>query len=152
MKTEHNEDIAARAAATLFAANVHPNVLAEMAIGLRSAQAVAHHLADRSGWWTDIDTGEKRHVDDVNIPEKICLMHSELSEAMEACRKNRNDDHLPHRAGLEVELADAVIRILDLAGFLKLDLTGAIIEKLAYNQNRADHSLAARQKADGKKF
>ena len=37
---------------------------------------------------------------------------------------------------VEVELADAVIRIADLAGALGLDLGGAIAEKLEYNRNR----------------
>jgi hypothetical protein len=53
---------------------------------------------------------------------------------------------------LEVELADAVIRILDMCGGLGLDLQGAIYEKLVYNAQRADHKVENRLKENGKKF
>lgn len=53
---------------------------------------------------------------------------------------------------LEVELADAVIRIFDMAGGLDLDLGGALVEKLEYNKNRADHNIEERLKDGGKKF
>lgn len=71
-----------------------------------------------------------------NVGELIALVHSELSEALEAHRKDLNDDKLPHRKGLEVELADALIRILDMAGGLGMDIEGAMFEKLAYNKTR----------------
>lgn len=68
--------------------------------------------------------------------QMLCLIHSEISEALEADRKDLMDDKLPHRKGLEVELADALIRILDMAGGLGMDLGGAVEEKLAYNTTR----------------
>lgn len=68
--------------------------------------------------------------------QKIALMHSELSEALEADRKDLMDDKLTHRKGLEVELADAVIRIKDFAQGYDLDIEGAEKEKLAYNESR----------------
>lgn len=68
--------------------------------------------------------------------QMIALIHSELSEALEAIRKSLKDDKLPHRSGEEVEIADTVIRILDYAGAWGLDLAGAIEEKLEYNRNR----------------
>ena len=71
---------------------------------------------------------------------------------MEGYRKNLMDDKLPHRSMLEVELADAVIRIFDMCGGLGLDLSGAIYEKLEYNQNRLDHKIENRLKENGKKF
>lgn len=106
------------------------------------------HIANRR-WWVDLDTGEpiKR-----NVGELIALMHSELSEALEADRKSLMDDKLPHRNGLEVELADAVIRIMDAAGGLGLDLGAAIVEKLAYNAKRADHTREHRLGDHGKKY
>jgi NTP pyrophosphatase (non-canonical NTP hydrolase) len=78
------------------------------------------------------------------------LIHSEVSEALEGVRKDTADTHLPHRKAVEVELADAMIRIFDLAGQMDLDLAGAILEKLAYNQQRADHKPEARNAIGGK--
>jgi len=72
----------------------------------------------------------------LNIGQKLALIHSEVSEGLEGTRKDKMDDHLPHRTMLEVELADAVIRIFDLAGMEKMDLAGAILEKMAYNSGR----------------
>jgi hypothetical protein len=86
-----------------------------------------------------------------NVGEQIALMHSELSEALEANRKNLQDDKLPHRKGIEVEFADAIIRILGLSGELGLDIAGALYEKVMYNEVREDHSWEARVKEHGKK-
>jgi NTP pyrophosphatase (non-canonical NTP hydrolase) len=71
---------------------------------------------------------------------------------MEGHRKGLMDDKLPHRPMIEVELADAMIRIADLAGALGLDLGGAIAEKMAYNATRADHRPESRAKAGGKSY
>lgn len=71
-----------------------------------------------------------------NVGEKLMLICSEIGEAIEAHRKNKMDDHLPERPGLEVELADALIRILDLSSGLGLDIGGAVVEKLKYNRSR----------------
>lgn len=100
-------------------------------------------------WWVDLHTGEpiKR-----NVGELLCLVHSEISEAMEGHRKNLSDDKLPHRPMIEVELADAVIRIFDIAAGLGLDLGGAYDEKMAYNAQRADHKREARLLENGKKY
>lgn len=100
-------------------------------------------------WWTDLHTGERL---DRNIPEMLCLVHSEISEAMEGHRKNLQDDKLPHRKMIEVELADALIRILDLGAGLGLDIGGATEEKLAYNRTRSDHSKEARLAPGGKAY
>lgn len=75
-------------------------------------------------------------ADTANIPQLLMLTVSELSEALEADRKDAMDDHLPGRRGVEVELADAVIRIMDMCGGLNLDLGGAIEDKLKYNAER----------------
>lgn len=68
--------------------------------------------------------------------DRIALMHSELSEALEADRKGLMDDKLPHRDGREVELADILIRILDCSAYLGFDIEGAVQEKIAYNKTR----------------
>ena len=112
-------------------------------------QRLSHQASVDAGWWHDLDTGEPKAV---NVAEKLCLVHSEISEAMEGDRKNLMDDKLPHRKMIEVELADAVIRIGDLAGRLGLDIGGAIAEKMEYNKNRADHKPENRKQSDGKKY
>lgn len=108
-----------------------------------------HGVALASGWWHDLHTGEPK---DRNMGEMLCLIHSEISEAMEGDRKNEQDKHLPHRKSLEVELADAVIRIFDIAGGLNMDLGGAIAEKLQYNCNRDDHKRENRAAEGGKTY
>lgn len=106
--------------------------------GAKTAQELCHRLASISGWWNDKATGLKLRLDQVNIPEKLALIHSEVSEALDGHRKDSMDKHLPHRRAIEVELSDALARIYDLGGFLGLDLAGALVEKLAYNQSRTD--------------
>jgi hypothetical protein len=75
-----------------------------------------HGASFAAGWWTDIRTGEPITP---NYGEKLMLVVSELSEAMEGYRKNLKDDKLPQRPMIEVELADAAIRLFDLMGHLK---------------------------------
>jgi NTP pyrophosphatase (non-canonical NTP hydrolase) len=100
-------------------------------------------------WWTDLHTGEPIQR---NVGELLALVHSEISEALEGHRKSLPDDKLPHRPMFEVELADAVIRILDIAGGYGLDLGGAFEEKMKYNATRHDHTREGRLAANGKKY
>ena len=53
---------------------------------------------------------------------------------------------------VEVELADAVIRIFDLAGAMNLELGEAIAEKVEFNSTREDHKIENRKADSGKKF
>lgn len=108
---------------------------------------VCHEANEK--WWQDPKTGERISR---NKGELLCLIHSEISEAMEGERKNLQDDKLPHRRMAEVELVDALIRIFDYAGGFGYDLQGAFDEKMAYNANRVDHTHAARLAKGGKAF
>lgn len=116
---------------------------------LNHATHLIHTVALKAGWWSDLETGERK---DRNVGELLMLCVSELAEAMEAHRKSLMDDKLPHRPGIEVELADCIIRILDMAGGLNLDIGGAVAEKLDYNMKREDHKFANRKKPGGKKY
>ncbi len=117
--------------------------------GVNMLTSTAHENSVKAGWYTDLKTGLPKER---NIGEMLNLIHSEISEATEGERKGSMDDHLPHRKMIECELADALIRIGDLAGHLKLDLGNAIVEKMEYNKVRLDHKIENRIKDGGKKF
>lgn len=121
---------------------------------------LSHGASLRAGWWRDMKTGQD-YITEVRsnsrfgkalVAEKLALVHSEISEGLEGHRKNKLDDHLPGRPMLEVELADAIIRICDLAGALGLDLGGALADKLEYNAQRADHKPEHRAAIGGKAY
>ena len=95
---------------------------------IRSWQTQIHALARESGWWET----------ERPAPEVIALCHAELSEALEEFRSNRTelyyDKDKPE--GMFVELADAVIRILDFCEHHKVDLEHLIALKHQYNKTR----------------
>lgn len=113
-----------------------------IAADINFAVRVAHGLANDAGW----------HNKPREVGTMLMLIVSEVAEAMEGDRKDLMDDKLPQRKMFEVELADAVIRIFDLAGRENLDLGGAIFEKLQYNQIRPDHKLENRALEGGKQY
>ncbi len=127
---------------------MNKNILANQ---INSVAQYCNSLAVSAGWWNDLSTG-KSLVGTRNRPEMLMLMVSELSEAMEGLRKNKMDDHLPHRKMEEVELADCIIRIFDYAVAHNYDIGTAIVEKLKYNQQRPDHKIENRKLEGGKKF
>ena len=117
-------------------------------LGLNECAKDCHEAAVTGGWWHD-SQGKKKER---NIGELLCLIHSEISEAMEGARKGLMDTHLKHKSMMEVELADAIIRIFDLAESKGFNLEETIYEKLEYNKSRADHKIKNRLKEGGKKF
>lgn len=93
-------------------------------------QSVIHQNAVDHGFWPP---------DGRNDGECIALMHSELSEALEALR----DDNPPSRKAkgfsqLEEELADVIVRVLDYAGGKGLNVAGALLAKMQYNAGRPE--------------
>ena len=80
----------------------------------------AHRTAIEKGWWET----------DRNNYELLALVHSEVSEAVEALRKGDNE-HVVE------ELADILIRVFDLCGSRGWDLENAVSRKLQFNKTRA---------------
>lgn len=73
----------------------------------------------------------------LNTAERLCLMHSEISEALDAVRNgNPPDDKVPEFSGLEAELADVIIRIGDFAAANKLKVGEAVVAKMRMNAKR----------------
>ena len=114
-------------------------------------QQFCFSASEARGWWNNPLTGERLNAED-KFCEKLALAHSELSEALEGFRCNKMDDKLVHRPMAEVELADAVIRICDLAGALGYKLGDAIAEKMEFNSKRVDHNIESRVSTNGKRF
>jgi len=104
-------------------------------MNLKELQKLTHERARAAGWY-----------DSVRSPlEFYALVHSEISEAVEEARKPHDQPPIyydPHGKdplkpeGEAIELADAVIRILDYCEFRGFDLTQAIGIKMEYNQTR----------------
>lgn len=126
--------------------------LNKVAHATATLQFVCHELARQAGWWNEPKTGLSVMTNPLCFSNKLMLVVTEVSEAMEGDRKSLMDDKLPHRPMREVELADALIRIFDLAGAYQLDLAGAVAEKLAFNAQRPDHKVENRVKEGGKAY
>ncbi len=92
------------------------------------AEEVAY-ISKSRGWTVNTSTE--------GIASKIALMHSELSEALEALRHgDPPSDHIPSYSGMEEKFADVIIRIMHVSHVLGLKVPAALIEKLTYNSTK----------------
>lgn len=118
-------------------------------------QKKIHTWARGKGWWSsafgpddDVDAATSVLVVENRehralVAEKLLLVHSEITEAVEEYRGGEDFRTVVVSAdgkplGFPTELADAVIRILDLAEACGIDLEGEIERKMAYNETRAE--------------
>ena len=77
--------------------------------------------AAEKGWGTK--------VEEINVMEKLALIHSEVSEALQAYRYKKDEE-------FGMELGDIVTRILHLCGIMNIDIKSEILKKLELNKNR----------------
>lgn len=82
-------------------------------VALTSIAYKVHNVALKHGWWD-----EER-----NLGEVLCLIHSEVSEALECLRNNGGTENFAE------ELADILIRTLDLAAKLNINIGYALLVK-----------------------
>lgn len=110
-----------------------------------------HEANKKVGWWDELE-GLTPRFRKMLFAEKLALAHSEVTETLEGIRKDLFDDKLPWRRMAEVEISDAIIRLMDLAKGMGLEVGAPLIEKLAFNANRADHKRENREAPGGKAF
>lgn len=107
-----------------------------------TAQTIFQANADKGFWdvpeWAKQTGGTAAAQEYIDLmkSQKLALIHSELSEALEGLRKHAKSDKIPDFTAEEEELADALIRILDYAGGFGLQLGEAFAAKLEYNRTR----------------
>ncbi len=96
-------------------------------MSIAQLQNEIHRTAVEHGWWE-----QKRPFGEV-----LMLAVTELAEAMEAYRDgNPTSEKIGGFSKVEEELADTIIRILDYAGGMGLDIEGALCAKMTYNETR----------------
>lgn len=95
-------------------------------MSLNELAATINEINVANGW--KIATPETWE-DERHLPALLCLVHSEISEALEGFRHG-------DRENVAEELADALIRILDIAGGLGIDMDREVHAKLEVNRHR----------------
>lgn len=91
---------------------------------LKDLEALVMKQAEEKGFGTK--------PEDINVGEKIALIHTEVSEAYQAYRKK----NMHGKDGVAEEMGDIIQRVLHLCGILGIDVEEAVLEKLDYNKVR----------------
>ena len=104
-------------------------IIEDFAQAFQKTCEIAVRTSRGQGFWSDEDGRNKA--------EMIALMHSELSEALEAIRRPPTQDKdCPEFTNLEIELADVVIRVMDFSGGFNLRTGEALMAKMKFNEGR----------------
>jgi len=99
-------------------------------------QKVIHQIAKDKGWWDD-RTELFKTDNEIVIAAVLALIHSEISEALESVRHGfPQSDQMKGYDNFEIELADVIIRVMDLAEWMNIDLGSALVAKVKFNSNR----------------
>ena len=108
---------------------MYDNVFDNLAINL-------HKVAVEKGFWGTPEDSDA--IDDIFVAKQCMMIVSEVTEVMEAVRKNKGEEEITK------EFADIIIRTLDLyagmveAGYTKLSLDQALREKVEFNKTRPE--------------
>ena len=104
-------------------------------------------------WWIDPTTGEDLRKNALIVPTKLLLTRQrDLRGAWKATARTRWTTSCHSSHAFETEMADAIIRIGDLAAQLSANVGAAAKSKLLYNLTRPDHKAENRVKKGGKKY
>lgn len=98
-----------------------------------------HGFWPAEGWSGGGEVRGGIYTPPANIPEKAMLIVTELSEFVEAHRRGglyKEDEHCPEHSNGVIELADTIIRCMDLAKGLGMDIGAALVAKANYNKTR----------------
>ena len=111
----------------------------EIPVELRKWQHLCWTIAEDHGWHEKDPLHDKQgNINFSNIAVELAMIHSEVSEALEAARVGDVGPHYNDAKpkGLIIELADVVIRILDTVHSLGYDMQKAMEIKTKYNMDR----------------